>query len=89
MRLWGHMINPTPLTTEFNKVNNNSNTVQIEKLINVEGDVVDGERVTKQIKNVAKKIAHNEVSEFVTAISESITYGSSSKGSQWNYKYSV
>lgn len=55
MRLWGHMINPTPLTTEFNKVNNNA--VNIQSMLTVNGDVNDLKHLNEQMERIATKIS--------------------------------
>ena len=69
MRLWGHMINPTPLTTEFNKVNNNNNPIQIERLINVEGNI-DSTNV-KQMEGIADKA----VNKLMRRLNDGMIYG--------------
>ena len=61
MRLWGHMINPTRLTTEYNKVNNNAVNIHYDNMINVEGDVIDGERVAARMKKATREIAKEEI----------------------------
>ncbi|MCI9230981.1 MAG: hypothetical protein HFH96_07720 [Lachnospiraceae bacterium] len=87
MRLWGHMLNPTPLTTEY-KVNNNAVNVHYDSLINVQGDVNDAARITNQMEKVAKRMAHNEVVDFVGTLSDGLTYGRSD-GAKWNHKHSI
>ena len=54
MRLWGHMLNPTPLTTEY-KVNNNA--VNIQSMLTVNGDVNDLKHLNEQMERIATKIS--------------------------------
>ena len=68
MRLWGHMLNPTPLTTEY-KVNNNNVPVQIGKLINVEGNI-DSTNV-KEMKSIANEAVNN----LMRRINDGMIYG--------------
>ena len=85
MRLWGHMLNPTPLTTEY-KVNNNAVNVHLDSLINVQGDVNDAAHITNQMEKVAKRMAHNEVVDFARDLNEDILYHTSSHYHKWNFK---
>ena len=61
MRLWGHMLNPTPLTTEYKVNDNHSVNIHYDNMINVEGDVIDGERVTARMKKATREIAKEEI----------------------------
>ncbi len=55
MRLWGHMLNPTPLTTEY-KVNDN-HSVNIQSMLTVNGDVNDLKHLNEQMERIATKIS--------------------------------
>ena len=61
MRLWGHMLNPTPLTTGYKVNDNHSVNIHYDNMINVEGDVIDGERVTARMKKATREIAKEEI----------------------------
>ncbi len=73
MRLWGHMLNPTPLTTEY-KVNNNAVNLHLDSMIHVDGDVIDGERVMKQIEKGTRKIMKQEINESWRKFAEGIRH---------------
>ena len=72
MRLWGHMINPTPLTTEYKVTDNHSVNIHYDNMINVEGDVVDAERIMKQMEKGTRKIANQEIDKSWRKFAEGI-----------------
>ena len=74
MRLWGHMINPTPLTTEYNKVNNNAVNIHYDSMLTVNGDVNDLKHLEKQMEKIADRSSIKALENSIRRLAEGIRH---------------
>ena len=68
MRLWGHMLNPAPLTTEY-KVNNNAVNLHLDSMVKVEGSI-DSVNV-KQVESIMDK----GINKLMRRLNDGMIYG--------------